>query len=302
MIRKTQLAVAVAALIAAPAFAAVSFDANVELDNTYQNNARGISQTGRVELNAFSKSDKGGGFVAGRASYMAGKGGTVGVDDMWVQIGNASGDVKLGRFEAADLFPAGKDVIVEDGGAPSGYRTNKFRGRSGDAFHGAVNLNAGNGVGVEIGVMAKADDASNKNFVGFRPVVSFGMDGFSAKVGVEAGKDGSGAKVSGVGLTVGTTMAGAGLNLSIGSGKTTAAAAGSTAVKGTSFGLNATMGAAGVGYIMDKTGSAKENMFYAAYSLPLFDTGATITPAASYSKADGEAKRIGLRVRVNYAF
>lgn len=73
MIRKTQLAVAVAALISAPAFAAVGFDANVELDNTYRNNARGIEQSGRVELNAFSKSDKGGGFVAGRASYMANK-------------------------------------------------------------------------------------------------------------------------------------------------------------------------------------------------------------------------------------
>lgn len=299
MIRKTQLAVAVAALISAPAFAAVGFDANVEMDNTYQNNGRGISQTGRVELNAYSKTDKGGGFVAGRASYMAGKTGTtVGIDDMWVQIGNASGDVKLGRFEAADLFPLGKDVMVEDGGAPSGYRTNVFRGRnSTNAFHGAVNLNAGNGVGVEIGVMAKADDAagSKKTFVGIRPLVSFGMNGFSAKLGVESGKDGTGAKVNGVGLTVGTTMAGAGLNLSVGSGKV-------GGVKGTSFGLNATMGAAGVGYILDKNGSAKENTFYAAYSLPLFDTGATITPAASYSKATGEDKRIGLRVRINYAF
>ena len=68
MIRKTQLAVAVAALISAPAFAAVGFDANVELDTKYQNNGRGASQSGRVELNAFSKTDKGGGFVAGRAS------------------------------------------------------------------------------------------------------------------------------------------------------------------------------------------------------------------------------------------
>lgn len=298
MIRKTQLAVAVAALISAPAFAAVGFDANVELDNTYQNNARGISQAGRVELNAFSKSDKGGGFVAGRASYMAGKGGTVGVDDMWVQIGNSAGDIKLGRFEAADVFPMGKDVIVEDGGTPSGYRTNKFRGRNGsNAFHGAVNLNVGGGVGLEVGVMAKADDAagSNKNFVGIRPVVSFGMNGFSAKLGVESGKDGSGAKVNGVGLTVGTTMAGAGLNLSVGSGKV-------GGVKGTSFGVNATMGAAGVGYVLDKNGSAKENTFYAAYSLPLFDTGATLTPAVSYGKATGETKNIGLRVRVNYAF
>ena len=83
MIRKTQFAVAVAALISAPAFAAVGWDANIELDTTYQNTARdnsvtpsvmkerGASQSGRVELNAFSKTDKGGGFVAGRASLIA---------------------------------------------------------------------------------------------------------------------------------------------------------------------------------------------------------------------------------------
>ena len=95
MIRKTQAALAIAALFAAPAFAAVSLDANVELDTTYQNANRGASQSGRVELNAASKSEKGGGFVAARASHMAGKGGATTVDDMWVQFGNASGDIKL---------------------------------------------------------------------------------------------------------------------------------------------------------------------------------------------------------------
>jgi hypothetical protein len=288
MIRKTQLAVAVAALIAAPAFAAVGFDANVEMDTKYQNNARGASQGGRVELNAFSKTDKGGGFVAGRASYMAGKGNTVGVDDMWVQIGNAAGDVKLGRFEGGDLFPAGKDVIVEDGGSAAGYRANAFRGRTSDA-HAALTMNAGSGVSFELGLMAAA-----KN-VGIRPVVGFGMNGFSAKVGFENGKNAAGQKVSGAGVTVGTTMAGAGLNVNFASGKV-------NNVKGSSFGVNATFGAAGIGYIMDKTGSNKDNMFYAAYSLPLFDTGATITPAVSYGKGTGQFKNIGAVVRVNYAF
>jgi hypothetical protein len=294
MIRKTQLAVAIATLIAAPAFAAVGWDANIELDTTYQNNSRGASQGGRVELNAFSKTDKGGGFVAGRASLIAGKGGNTSVDDMWVQIGNASGDVKLGRFEAADLFPAGKDVIVEDGGSASGYRTNLFRGRTSDA-HAALTLNAGGGVGFELGVMAAAKNT------GIRPVVSFGMDGFSVKVGLENGKNAAGDKVSGAGVTVGTTMAGAGLNVSFGSGKVTDHVT-NVAAKGTSFGVNGTFGAAGVGYILDKNGSNKDSVVYAAYSLPLFDTGATFTPAVSYAKGTGMNKMIGLRARINYAF
>jgi hypothetical protein len=297
MIRKTQFAVAVAALFAAPAFAAVGFDANVELDTKYQNNGRGASQGGRVELNAFSKSDKGGGFVAGRASYMAGKGGSVGVDDMWVQIGNSAGDIKLGRFEGGDAFPAGKDVIVEDGGSAAGYRANAFRGRGGNfgtnndvgIAHAALTLNAGSGVGFELGVMAAA-----KN-VGIRPVIGFGMNGFSAKVALENGKNAAGQKVSGAGITVGTTMAGAGLNVNYASGKV-------AGVSGNSFGVNATFGPAGVGYILDKTGSNKDSTIYAAYSLPLFGTGATITPAVSYAKGTNMNKNIGAVVRVNYAF
>ncbi|MFM2345465.1 MAG: hypothetical protein RL654_218 [Pseudomonadota bacterium] len=288
MIRKTQAALAIAALFAAPAFAAVSFDANVELDTTYQNAERGASQSGRVELNAASKSEKGGGFVAARASYMAGKGGVTTVDDMWVQFGNTSGDIKLGRFEAADLFPLGKDVMVEDGNAAAGFRANNFRGRTSSA-HAALNLNVGGGLGFELGVMA------DKKNTGVRPVVSFGMSGFSVKLGAEEGKNAAGQKVSGAGLTVGTTMAGAGLNLSFASGKV-------AGVKGESFGANATFGPAGVGYILDKNGSKKDNIFYAAYSLPLFETGATITPAVSYAKGTDMDKQIGLRVRVNYAF
>jgi hypothetical protein len=66
--------------------------------------------------------------------------------------------------------------------------------------------------------------------------------------------------------------------------------------------VNATFGAAGIGYIADKTGSNKDSMVYAAYSLPLFDTGATITPAVSYGKGTNMNKNIGAVVRVNYAF
>ena len=48
MIRKSQLALAIAALISAPAFAAVGWDANIELDTTYQNTARDNSATPSV--------------------------------------------------------------------------------------------------------------------------------------------------------------------------------------------------------------------------------------------------------------
>ena len=302
MIRKTQAALAIAALFATPAFAAASFDANIELDTDYRNAGRGAAQGGRVELNAAGKAGTDG-FVAGRASFLAKKDSTTAVDDMWVQFGNASGDLKLGRFEAADIFPVGKDTVVENDGA-AGYR-NMLRGRYGNnatygegTAHTALTLNAGSGLAVELGVIA-----AHKN-TAVRPVVSYSMDGFTVKFGIDSGKTPEGQKIRGGGVTVGTTMAGAALNLSYNAGKV-------ADLKGSSVGLNAVIGAAGVGYIYDRNdvaggGSIKENNVYVAYSLPLFNTGATITPALAYSKAtgtgtDGDAK-ITARVRVNYAF
>ena len=182
MIRKTHLTVALATLLAAPAFAAATFDANIELDTDYRNMGRGAAQAGRVEMNVAGKTDAGG-FVAGRASYLAKKDSTARVDDMWVQFGNASGDIKLGRFEAADLFPVGKDTVVEDDGA-AGYR-NALRGRFGtdngygDAGHVALTLNAAPGLAIELGVIAAAKNT------GVRPVVTYTMDGFTFKVGLE---------------------------------------------------------------------------------------------------------------------
>ena len=310
MIRKTQAALAIAALFAAPAFAA-SFDANVELNTDYRNLGRGAAQGGRVEFNAAGKAGTDG-FVAGRASFLAKKDGTAGVDDMWAQFGNASGDIKLGRFEAADLFPAGKDTVVEDDGAntlitegvASGYR-NKLRGRFGaeNAYgdgtaHAALTLNAGGGLAVELGVIAA------RKATGFRPVVSYSMDGVTVKFGLDSGKTPTGAKISGGGATIGTKIAGGDVNLSYGSGKV-------AGLKGSSVGVNAVFGPAGIGYIHDRndlsTGATvKENNVYVAYSLPLFSTGATITPAVAWSKASGGGAdsdaRITARVRVNYAF
>ena len=95
----------------------VAFDANLELDTTYTNkvsapntNARagGLDLGGRVEVNAGAKATNGASFVAGRASLLLNKKGETAVDDMWVQFGNAGADVKLGRFEAMDLFPWAK--------------------------------------------------------------------------------------------------------------------------------------------------------------------------------------------------
>lgn len=305
-----RLSVIAAAVIAAPAFAAVGFDANIELDSTAQNMKRGVSQGGRVELNAAGKVENAAGFVAGRASYLATKTGGAAIDDMWVQFGTKQADLKLGRFEAADLFPVGKDVVVDSvtdaGGGAIGYRASELRGRKGGGvFHGALTANLAPGVALELGMVSTktAGEAT-----GVRPVLSFVTGPVTLKVGMESGRiqhATNDLKFSGFGITAGGNFSGMALNLNVASGKLSTNGVDS---KSSSVGVNAVMGAAGVGYIAEKDKDADNtaNTFYAAYSLPLFNTGATITPAIS----QGTGKRAGvkqdsqtsLRVRVNYAF
>lgn len=299
-------AVAAAALLAAPAFAAMTTDANLELDSTYSNKSRGATQGGRVEFNVAGKAGDANGFVAGRGTLLLQKTGGAATDDMWGQIGTGMADVKLGRFEAADLFPLGKDVLVEGGAESSGgSRTNKLRGRMGsDLFHAALTVNPGSGVGFELGVV---ESKGAGNVKGVRPVVSFAAGPVSVKVGVESGKIVGGNKFSNFGATVGGAFEGVGFNVSLGSGKEKAVGGD---IKGTSFGANATFGPAGVGLIQDSTkvGGLKSSDFvvYGAYSIPLFNTGATLTPAISHQtgKINGVKQDAGtsVRVRLNYGF
>lgn len=323
MNRFIKLSAVMAAVIAAPAFAAVSMDANLELDTKSLNNGRGMFQGGRVEFNVAGKAGGDAGFVAARGSALLLKTGAAIVDDMWGQIGTSQANVKFGRFEAMELFAVGKDVIVEDDlfsnpsfitgpGFLGHARTNVLRGRFGNNFfnnvnanatHAALTVNAAPGVAIEVGVVENKAPGAVK---GVRPAVAFGAGPLKVKLGVESGKVNANAptletKFTGFGAVVAAPLAGGTLsaNFSTRTDKVT----GSADVKHTAFGLTGVFGPAGIAYIADKDGGVKQNTIYAAYSLPLFNTGATFTPAASYSKAKGSTSaNSAIGVRVNYAF
>lgn len=297
--------IAAAAALCATAFTAqaqMTMDANLELDTTYQNkvsapasNARDsdLNMGGRVEFNVGAKATSGDSFVAGRASLLLKKDGDTGTDDMWVQFGNAGMDVKMGRFEAMDLFPLGKDTLVENSGY-GGYHANALRGRFGkDSVHIAPAFNAGP-ARIEIGVVYSKEKGEAR---GVRPAVSFGSGPVTVRVGVESVKK--------VGSTAGSTN---GFGASLGYALSKDASLNLNFAKmedDKSVGVNATFGAAGVGVIMDKgANGAKNNSFYAAYSLPLFGVkGASITPAVSFAKGgSGSKNQTAARVRINYAF
>ena len=227
MTRYTKIAAAAAAaLLAAPAFAAMTTDANLELDSDYRTKIepnvgsgqtarpQAISQGGRVEFNVAGKAgDAASGFVAGRGTLLIKKDGTAATDDMWGQIGMGIVDVKLGRFEATDMFPPGKDVLVEDGAnAAVGARTNLLRGRMGsNTFHGALTVNPGAGVGFELGVVESKTDIK-----GIRPVVSFAAGPVTVKVGLENGTVLTvNRKFTSLGATVGGAFEGVGFNVNL---------------------------------------------------------------------------------------
>lgn len=301
-------AAAVAAFLscASAAHAQVAFDANLELDTTYTNeidapasNAResDLTMSGRVEINASTPiAAANGAFVKARASLLTKKDGDAAVDDLWVQFGNESVDLKLGRFEAMDLFPLGKDVLLElNVGGYEAYRAHFLRGRFGsDAFHGALGFNAGTQLRVELGLVQTKEVGMAK---GVRPALAYTAGPLTLRAGVESVKIvGQDAQENGVGLSASYQLT-----------KDTLVHA-SLAKRGDdkSFGLNTTMGPAGFGLVHGKgaTEAQKATTLYASYSFPLMGIkGAFITPALSYAKgASGTDGQVAARVRINYAF
>ena len=297
-------AVAALCATAVAAHADVAFDANLELDTTYSNDANAtatnklrdsdLSMAGRVEVNAGAKATNGDAFVAGRASLLLKKDGTTGTDDMWVQFGNKTGDVKLGRFEAMDLFPLGKDTVVDE--ANSTYKANALRGRmGGDTFHGALGLNAGAGLRAELGLVYSKDAGNVK---GVRPAVSYNAGPLTVRAGLESVKTVGSTTGSdtGFGVSVGYAL-GADSSFNVNFAKKEDDKA---------FGVNGTFGALGVGLISGKgaTDATKSTTVYAAYTMSLLGVkGASITPALSFSKGgSGQDNRTSARVRINYAF
>lgn len=300
---KTFKLAAVAALCAAAAVAHadVKFDANFEGDttNVSKTGADSFGTSGRVAMNVNAALLKqGDNFVNAKATFLARIANDInkdstGIDDAWIQFGNADADFKLGRFEAVDLFPVGKDTVLEMA-TGAGYRANKVRGRFTDGeFHGALGLNAAPGLRFELGVMSKKSGATEKS--GVRPAVVYNMGDLTLRAGFESFDKGAGTQ-TGYGLSAGYALAkDAAVNVNY---------AKSSDLDSSSLGMNLVYGAAGVGYVQDKTAATTVDTFYAAYSFPLLGVkGASITPAISTSSGGtGVADTTALRVRLNYQF
>lgn len=306
-------AVAAALSLANIAFAAAVVDANIELDNTSRDGTavaaadKGLSQSGRLELNVSNKAGENM-FVAGRATFLSKKDGTVGTDDMWIQLGSASADVKLGRFEAADLFPLAGDTLVNHAGTV--YGANSLRGRKGgDVFHAAGTFTLAPGLAVELGlIQTTTNSLVTSTARGLRPVLSYVSGPFSVRLGMETGEYNSGNKIGGFGLTTSYDFGSFKLTGNYAQGKQDA----TINETQNAYAITVATGGLAVGAIAAKNdatgGDTRVQTSYVSYNMPLFGVkGASVTPAVSVSKAQNSVantnvEETAFRVRLHYDF
>jgi hypothetical protein len=304
-------------------------NANVEIDTTDQNNGVGATQGGRIELNLLGKTTLGEAFLAGKATFLAKKDGGTATDDMWVQAGNAKADLKLGRFEAMDLFPQGRDTVLNRAGSGV-YRANFIRGRfggsAGNVVHLAGHALLADGLNLEVGLAetGKPENLAVGQAEGLRPVLSYSANGWLLKAGAEIGRMSDGGTAGsarfvdlrGAGFSVTKALGPGNLNVNLAAGradglwKSAVIAANYTVPLGPWVHLE-------LGRVKaDAPGRSNETVrtLGVGYQFSLFGIkNAFITPALSYSSSSadsflpglggsGQASEKAVRVRFNYTF
>lgn len=286
-------AIAVAALFvsAAAAQAQVQFGANAEFDVTKVSGSS-LSNGGRVELNAGARGTSGDAFVEGKGTVLIKTDGDTAVDDAWIAAGTKAFDVKLGRFEATDLFPL-QDTVLEQAGFV-GYRANALRGRvDSKSAHAALSIYAAQGLKLELGAITSSTEGKS---TGFRPTVSYSAGSLSFAAGLETVKvKGTSGSNTGVGVTGAYSLSD--------SAKVGLAFAKMDESK--SIGMYGVFGSGKIGVIINDGAASTENAttVYGSYTFPLLNVkGASITPAFSYSKPDSGDAVTALRVRLRYDF
>ena len=320
--KKTALNLAIASCLMTFGYAsaAPTFDADIEMNTDQVNEDTGgttFDQNGRVALYVSDTKTSGDNFITAKGAVLISTDGTTSVDDSFIQIGNSGFDVQLGSFEAINLFPLGKDTMVEHAGDVSVYQGSLARGRAGDdGGQIAINVTSSDSLSFQVNTIYGDDDSDGDDktaFAGIRPTLTYTGDSVTLSAGFEQVKyngDTSSSDVnkSGIALTANFDLGDANLNVSYASMDDDEA---DQTV--TSYSANMTQGDFGAGIIAsseDNASGVDPSVLttYVAYTLPVFDINdATVTLAGSYSSADDvdtdtNDQTLATRVRFNYTF
>jgi len=184
-----------------------SLKGDVEVDNDYVDQEgveRNYRRGGRVRLQADAYKEFGNKYVQARGQAMLGVEGNTWTDDAWLEFGQLNGlALRVGTFEALDVYPLGQDIIVDfarDTLTPFDavyiYRANELRGRGGPDFGQAMlTYKAGDNLHFELSTLIGSNtnfltkyqldnfrggiiEAEDKDAVGLRPGIEFKTDLF----------------------------------------------------------------------------------------------------------------------------
>ncbi|MGR5063934.1 carbohydrate porin [Photobacterium sp. DNB22_13_2] len=295
-----------------------SIGGDVEFDFNYQDNDQAdtlntenkdssYNQTGRILIEfAGERKTESGHYLAVKAQPLMDSNGDVNLDDAYFSFGEQGGwDLRMGRFEAYDMFPVGQDTFLEYSGDTANdlyrdgagyvYQMKEARGRATSAGQLMYSQSFDN-LYVELASVigeradlfgTNTEDAgvtyhgreviSNKDAIVLRPVVAYQMGDFTIAGAMEANLvkdaviDTEGNDVSdriGYGITANYTLNDLSVNANL-------AYLDALNEKDTSIGLNVLWKGFGLGYIYGVNdfdaksdfydGKVKIDTFYASY-------------------------------------
>lgn len=291
---------------------AFSIGGDVEFDLNYTDknatDKQEFSQTGRVLVQvAAEHTVSGDRYIKMQAQPLLKTSGDVELDDAWFAMGKkADWELKVGRFEAYDLFPVGQDTMLAYAGDEP-YRANAARGR-GDNGQVAFSKTF-DSVYIEVGSLFKEASKADNNAVFLRPVVSFqATDSFRVAGGLEANvtadKKDADNDFMGYGVTANYSADAVSVNLNYAFRDFD-----SQTKEQSTIGANLLVSGFGLGHVysQDETNATKTklNTTYASYEIAnVWDVDAlNIYLGTYYSKqSDSDNKDLGARVRFKYFF
>jgi len=274
---KKIIALAVAAVVAAPAMADLTIGASAryQMDNGSSDMTGGT--TNRVQVSfAGSSTAESGMFVSTAATLQLDNSAGVARDgDNAVTIGNSAANVVLGAFEPAGAFSSGADQFQVGGLAG-------FEGalRAREADNVGLNVTAVEGLTLQISTNVSSQDD-------IRTVIGYDFGAFAASAGFTSA---DAAADEGYSVTASTTVGGVAV----------AASYGENDANDSSMNINASYMGFGLAFQNDETAGVEQDEVYGSYAVANAAGLEGLTVTVGAGSADGADDKYG--VRLDYAF
>jgi hypothetical protein len=297
-----------------------SISGDVEFDINYRDknkeDTQELNQDGRVLLNvAAERSLSDTRYIGVQVQPLLKTTGEVELDDAWVEFGQKQDwALKVGRYEAYDMFPVGQDTMLDfaGDGDEDGLNVYRMKDARGRGDNGQISYSKSfDSVYFEVSSLFKkrTEKKSDKNAVFVRPVVEFSVtDALKIAGAMEANLTAENADTDNDYMGYGATVKYSADDLSI-NVNYAYRDFDSSDKENSSAGANLLFKGFGLGYVYadeDKGNSdVKVNTVYASYQIAnVMDVeDLSVYLGSYYSKVeDQNDKEFGARVRIKYFF